>query len=91
VIEQRPVQTSWATAKLTLQDTLIERNVSSHKHEIDARFPLPIEVSFHPTQNVRYSSRFRFVCEYGNSFDVLLEGEGTYEEHCHAPLYPVPR
>lgn len=91
VIEQRPIKTSWATAKLTFNDSLVERHQSSHKHEIDARYPIPITIVFKPTRNVKYSSRFRFTCEFGNSFDVLLEGSGTYEEHEHMPIYPAPR
>jgi hypothetical protein len=31
------------------------------------------------------------MCEYGNAFDVVLEGEGTYEEHEHKPLSPFPK
>lgn len=74
-----------------MHDSLVERNIHSHKHNIDARFPMPIIVKFQPTKSIKYSSRFRFVCEYGNNFDILLEGEGTYEEHEHRPLYPNPR
>lgn len=91
VIEQRPIKTSWATMKLTMNDSLVERHQSSRKNEIDARYPIPISIAFKPSRNVKYSSRFRFSCEYGNSFDVLLEGVGTFEEHEHKPLYPVPR
>ena len=83
--------TSWATSTLTLQDSLVERHQSSKKNAIDARYPIPINIKFKPSRNVRYSSRFRFTCEYGNTFDVLLEGEGTFEEHEHRPLNPVPR
>ena len=57
----------------------------------DAIFPIPINVRFKPKKNQRYSSRFRFSCEYGNTFDIILEGSGTYEEHEHAPLNPIPK
>jgi hypothetical protein len=74
-----------------MEDVLKDRYQSSHQHEIDARYPIPIQIHFKPTKNTKYSSRFRFTCEYGNNFDVLLEGEGTYEEHEHNPLSPAPR
>ena len=90
VIEQRPVKTSWATMQLTMHDTLSERHNNSKDKEIDAIYPLPIVIKFKPAKNTRYSSRFRFSCEYGNNFDVLLEGQGTFEEHEHSPLSPHP-
>lgn len=54
-------------------------------------YPLPITIKFTPAKNMKYSSRYRFTCEYGNSFDIVIQGEGTYEEHEHNPLTPVPR
>jgi hypothetical protein len=54
-------------------------------------YPLPITIKFTPSKNMKYSSRYRFTCEYGNSFEVVVQGEGTYEEHEHNPLTPVPR
>lgn len=57
----------------------------------DPVFPMPISIKFKPKKNVSYSSRFSLVCQYGNTFDVILEGSGTYEEHLHKPLNPVPR
>jgi hypothetical protein len=78
---------------LTLQDTLAHRfeAAASSDTKSDALYPMPIQVAFRPRKNIRYSSRFRFTCEYGNSFDVVLQGEGTYEEHEHKPLHPFPR
>eukprot|EP00603_Paraphysomonas_imperforata_P012272 CAMPEP_0114456490 /NCGR_PEP_ID=MMETSP0104-20121206/3660_1 /TAXON_ID=37642 ORGANISM="Paraphysomonas imperforata, Strain PA2" /NCGR_SAMPLE_ID=MMETSP0104 /ASSEMBLY_ACC=CAM_ASM_000202 /LENGTH=2201 /DNA_ID=CAMNT_0001628979 /DNA_START=70 /DNA_END=6675 /DNA_ORIENTATION=- len=90
VIEQRPVKTSWATQQLTMKDSLATRHHKSKVKEIDPIFPLPITVKFKPTKSTRYSSRFRFSCEYGNTFDVLLEGQGTFEEHEHNPKTPHP-
>ena len=90
VIEQRPVKTSWATMQLTMKDSLSTRHHSSKVNEIDPIFPLPITVKFKPSKNTRYSSRFRFSCEFGNTFDVLLEGQGTFEEHEHNPATPHP-
>ena len=90
VIEQRPVKTSWANKQLNLNDSLELRHHHSKVNEMDPIYPLPIVVKFKPKKNTRYSSRFRFVCEYGNTFDVLLEGQGTFEEHEHNPSNPHP-
>jgi hypothetical protein len=54
-------------------------------------YPMPITVLFNPKQNQKYCSRFRFSCEFANTFDLVLQGEGTYEESEHQPLNPVPR
>ena len=90
VIEQRPVKTSWANKQLTMQDSLVTRHHQSKIKEIDPIYPLPITVKFKPGKSTRYSSRFRFSCEFGNTFDVLLEGQGTFEEHEHKPANPHP-
>lgn len=90
-MEQRLVESSWATKSLTIRDTLTSRNLTAHRTDADPLYPMPVSVKFSPKKNVRYSSRFRFFCEYGNYFDVILEGEGTYEEHLHQPIYPMPR
>ncbi len=74
-----------------MQDTLTRRHETAHQSEADPLYPMPLSVKFCPSKNTRYSSRFRFVCEYGNTFDVIFEAEGTYEEHMHKPLYPAPR
>ena len=78
---------------LTLKDTMQRRFESSAASETrsDALYPMPIQISFKPRKNVRYTSRFRFTCEYGNAFDIILQGEGTYEENEHKPLQPFPR
>jgi hypothetical protein len=91
VVEQRLVQTSWASKTVTMRDTLTGRNATAHQSDADPLYPMPVGIKFSPRKNVRYSSRFRFICEYGNTFDVLLEGEGTYEEHLHQPIFPMPR
>lgn len=44
------------------------------------RFSRPIEVVFKPKLAQHYRSRFRFVVEAGQGFDVVLSGAGTYEE-----------
>ena len=90
VVPQRLSQTSWATETLTLKDTMDGRHDKQGQFEADARYPLPIQVQFRPKDNKVYMSRFRFNCEYGNQFDVLLYGTGTYEEHEHMPLSPKP-
>ena len=51
---------------------------------------MPINIIFKPRKNLRYCSRFRFSCQYGNDFDVILRGEGTYEEQEHEPIEPEP-
>ena len=74
-----------------MKDILESRYETSYKHAIDSKYPLPITIKYSPNKNVSYSSRYRFTCEYGNTFDVLLEAEGTFEEHEHNPLNPIPR
>ncbi len=59
--------------------------------ENDIHYPMPITVLFNPAKNQRYCSRFRFTCEFANTFDLVLQGEGTYEEHEHRPINPIPR
>jgi hypothetical protein len=57
----------------------------------DIHYPMPITIIFTPKQNQKYCSRFRFSCEFANTFDLVLQGEGTYEENEHQPLNPIPR
>lgn len=57
----------------------------------DIHYPMPITIIFSPKQNQKYCSRFRFSCEFANTFDLVLQGDGTYEEHEHQPLNPLPR
>jgi len=90
VVPQRLSQTSWATETLNLKDQMDARHDNQGKFEADARYPQAIQVQFRPKDNKVYMSRFRFNCEYGNQFDVLLHGHGTYEEHEHMPLRPKP-
>lgn len=87
---QRLSETSWSTSTLSFKDTITKRHVEQHKTASDACYPQPIKVYFAPSKSGKYSSRFRFTCEYGNSFDVLLHGSGTFEEHLHAPMHPSP-
>ena len=78
---------------LSIKDTMQRRFESSAASETksDALYPMPIQIAFKPRKNLRYNSRFRFTCEYGNAFDLILQGEGTYEENEHKPLQPFPR
>ena len=78
------MEASWNSKTLTLENNLEQR------HEEFNQYPLPIHIIFKPIKNCSYSSRFRFSCQYGNTFDVLLEGKGTYEEREHAPVNPFP-
>ena len=91
VVNQRLVEASWASQTLTLADSLTSRHVNAHQTEADPLYPMPLNILFAPKKNCRYSSRYRFVCEFGNTFDVVLEGEGTYEEHMHRPINPMPK
>jgi hypothetical protein len=91
IVDQRLVETSWAAKNLSMSDTLRQRHVERPGNESDAFFPSPIQVGFKPVKNVRYCSRFRFTCEFGNTFDIILEGKGTYEEHEHRPINPKPK
>ena len=90
VVPQRLAETSWSSSTLTLKDNLSKRHENRQPFEADANFPSPVTIQFRPIANKRYGSRFRFTCEFGNSFDVMLYGDGTYEEHEHAPMYPKP-
>jgi hypothetical protein len=92
IVPQRLMETSWATETLNLGDSLDRRLESQQQQTADtACFPQPIRIEFHPQRNVKYSSRFRFTCELGNSFDLMLQGEGTNEEQEHKPLQPMPK
>jgi len=91
VVPQRLVVTSWANRTLNMKDSLQIRHQEQHQSEADACYPMPITVRFLPNKNTPYSCRFRFSCEFGNTFDMLLQGRGTYEEHMHKPIHPVPK
>lgn len=93
IVSERLVESSWATKTLSIADTLELRHKSQGKSTAttEALYPAPISITFSPKKNKKYCSRFRFVCEFANSFDVVLQGEGTFEEHEHRPLNPMPR
>jgi len=96
IVPERIVQASWASSTLTIGDTLEVKHNLQHKNTTTdpvagACYPMPITIVFTPKKNVRYCSRFRFSCEFANSFDLVVQGEGTFEEHEHRPLNPVPR
>jgi hypothetical protein len=44
------------------------------------REPLQVLVTFAPAKPQAYKCRFRFDVEYGDGFDVVLEGHGTLDE-----------
>ena len=46
-----------------------------------AYLPQLLLVNFRPKQNVLYKSKFRFVVENGIACDVILKGNGSYEEN----------
>lgn len=91
IVPQRTVESSWASSTMTMKDSLEVKHHDQHQSAADACFPMPLTIRFLPNKNAHYSSRFRFTCEYGNSFELVLQGEGTYEEHEHKPLNPIPK
>lgn len=98
IVPERLVESSWATQTLTISDSLELKHKGkttqpafNKNNEADALFPMPLNITFAPKKNVRYCSRFRFTGEFANSFDLVLQGEGTFEEHEHRPLNPLPR
>jgi hypothetical protein len=42
--------------------------------------PVGINVTFHPSKNTLYRSRFAFKVENGIPFDVVISGHGSFEE-----------
>jgi hypothetical protein len=93
IVQERLVASSWATQTLSIADNLELKHHGKGGNKVnksEALFPMPISIKFNPRKNQRYCSRFRFSCEFANSFDVVLQGEGTYEEHEHHPLNPLP-
>ena len=90
IISQKLTKTSWMTGKLNVMDHINDRHNTHIDNEANSIYPLPIKIEFKPKSNIRYRSRFRFVCEYGNNFDIICEGSGTYEEHEHDPKSPAP-
>ena len=51
------------------------------RNEANYRAPRPIKVTFRPHANRAYQSRFRFMVDKGEGFDLVLAGKGTYEEN----------
>lgn len=91
IVPQRVVKSTWATNTLNLEDSLKMRYNGKLNNEADACYPMPLKIKFSPNKNKSYSSRFRFTCEFANSFDIVLQGQGTYEEHEHKPINPIPK
>lgn len=87
----------------TIEDALTLKHTTVHDKKgssgssndnttaVGACYPMPITILFSPKKNVDYCSRFRFTCEFANSFDLVVQVEGTFEEHEHRPLHPIPR
>jgi len=67
------------------------RHKGQHKNEADAFYPMPINIKFTPKENKNYCSRFRIKCMFGNIFDVVLLGVGTYNENEHRPKTILPK
>ena len=91
VVPQRMIHSSWSTSTLTIKDSLDLRHKGQHKNEADAFFPMPINIKFTPKENKNYCSRFRIKCMFGNTFDVVLQGVGTYNENEHRPKTILPK
>jgi hypothetical protein len=90
IVKQNLMESSWSKNTLTLGDSLRQRYSNDSATTADANYPAPLIIRFTPKKNVIYTSRFRFTTEYGNTFDILLEANGTYEEHEHKPHNPLP-
>ena len=43
--------------------------------------PQKIQIQFKPKQNILYKSKFRFTCKNGISCDLIVKGQGSYEEN----------
>ena len=90
VVKQNLMESSWTSNTLTLGDSLRKRYSNESASTVDANYPAPLIIKFTPKKNVVYTSRFRFTTEFGNTFDILLEANGTYEEHEHKTHDPKP-
>jgi len=64
-----------ATEAVTSLDAALKNEARAN-----ARMPFPITVTFKPTKNLKYCSRFRFDVHKGEGFDIVLQGVGSYEE-----------
>ena len=62
-------------ARLSLRDAV------AHSRERGGREPVAVEVRFRPTAAARYRCRFKVEVEHGEGFELVLQGEGTYDEH----------
>ena len=71
----RPGSDPAKTAAVTSLDAALKNEAKAN-----ARMPYPITVTFTPTKNVKYCSRFRFDVHKGEGFDIVLQGVGSYEE-----------
>jgi hypothetical protein len=90
VVKQNLMESSWTKNTLSLGDSLRKRYSNDSASTADANYPAPLIIKFTPKKNVVYTSRFRFITEFGNSFDILLEANGTYEENEHKIHDPKP-
>jgi len=73
-----PMSLTWKSGDkmdLTLDERMRKQN------DLNKRQPRAVTVVFKPVLNKRYRSRFRLEVEEGSGFDILLTGEGTYEEN----------
>lgn len=85
---QRGISNSTLKAGSSLASVAFQ---TSTKSQNEICYPQPLHIQFTPKKNVRYCSRFRFSCDFANSIDLVLQGEGTHEENLHRPLNPIPR
>jgi len=54
---------------------------SQSKDEYEEGFmPLQLKVNFKPKENILYKSKFRFMVKNGLSCDLIVKGQGSYEE-----------
>ena len=76
---QAAVFTQSVTTVKWNQDTSLEANLR-RRNDDNPRAPRPIKVTFRPSKNRSYQSRFRFEVKEGEGFDLLVSGRGTYQE-----------
>ena len=59
---------------------LVQSKPPKGKSRFFQGLPFEMNVTFQPGTSKRYSTTFRFVVEKGNSFDLTLSGQGTFDE-----------
>ena len=77
---QSKLKSGSSVEDLTLSDPLAIRFKLNEDKKFGTRFPCPISILFRPKCNLRYRSRYRVICQYGNVVEFTVEGRGTFDE-----------